>query len=88
MQGSVARGLAYAQETCAPCHAVGGSQRLSPNPKAHSFDAIANTPGMTATALNAWLHTSHPTMPNFILDPNRIDDLSAYIATLKRRSSD
>jgi len=36
-------------------------------------------------ALNVWLHTSHPTMPNFIIDPDRIDDLIAYIATLKKK---
>jgi hypothetical protein len=63
---------------------VGGSQRLSPNPRARSFDAIANTPGMTAAALNVWLHTSHPTMPNYIIDPRHIGDLTAYVASLKR----
>jgi hypothetical protein len=40
-------------------------------------------PGMTSIALNVWLHTSHPTMPNLLVEPDRIDDLSAYLETLK-----
>lgn len=82
-RGSPAAGLEYARKTCARCHAVGSGQRLSPDPRARSFAAIASTPGMTATALNVWLHTSHPRMPNLIIDPKNIDDLSAYISTLK-----
>ena len=81
-QTSAARGKAYAESMCAACHAVGATIR-SPLPEAPPFSTIANTPGMTAIALNAWLHTSHPTMPNFVIDPARIDDLAAYIVTLK-----
>lgn len=77
------RGLAYAQVNCANCHAIAAGQR-SPSPRARTFEAIANTPGMTRTALSAWLHTSHPSMPNLIISPNEIDDLSDYIATLKK----
>lgn len=77
------RGLAYAQVNCAGCHAIAAGQRSSA-PRARSFEAIANTPGMTRIALSAWLHTSHPSMPNLIIDPKEIDDLSAYIATLKK----
>jgi hypothetical protein len=38
---------------------------------------------MTRIALNVWLHTSHPSMPQLIIDPERIDDLAAYLATLR-----
>jgi hypothetical protein len=57
---------------------------LSPNPKAPSFEAIANTPGMTLMALNVALHTSHRTMPDLIVDPAHIEELSAYLYTLKK----
>jgi mono/diheme cytochrome c family protein len=78
------RGFAYAQQVCSGCHAIEAGDMISPNPSARSFDAIANTPGMTSIALNAWLRTPHPSMPNFIIEQDRIDDLAAYIETLKR----
>ncbi|MEQ1607481.1 MAG: hypothetical protein ABL956_00675 [Hyphomonadaceae bacterium] len=59
-------------------------QSQSPNPKAPTFETIANTPGMTLMALNAALHTSHKTMPNLIIEPSRIEELSTYLHTLKR----
>jgi mono/diheme cytochrome c family protein len=80
---SAARGLAYAKEACVSCHAVTAGEGHSPELGAPTFEAIANTPGMTGIALNAWLHSSHPTMPNLIVDPDRIDDLAAYLRTLK-----
>jgi mono/diheme cytochrome c family protein len=83
--GDAAAGLAYAQQSCASCHAVGRGEMVSPDARARPFDAIANTPGLTRTALNAWLHSSHSNMPDLIVDPDSIDDLSAYLATLKRR---
>lgn len=82
--GNPTLGLSYAQQNCASCHAVAAGQTLSPNPSAPAFDAIANTPGMTRIALNAWLHSPHPSMPHLIVDPDHIDDLSAYLTTLKR----
>ncbi|HVY83949.1 MAG TPA: hypothetical protein VG943_02370 [Caulobacterales bacterium] len=78
------RGHAYAAQVCAQCHAVEPGARVSPNSHAPPFQELANTPGMTATALNAWLHTSHPTMPNFVVEPDHVDDVAAYLASLKR----
>jgi mono/diheme cytochrome c family protein len=82
--GNPARGLVYARQACADCHAVGPDQRQSPDPKAPSFLAIANIPGMTRTAFNVWLFSSHPSMPQLIVEPDRIDDLAAYLATLTK----
>jgi hypothetical protein len=48
-----------------------------------SFQDIANTKGMTATALRVFLTTSHPKMPNLILTPEQIADVSAYILSLR-----
>ncbi len=79
------RGLAYAQEHCASCHlVVAGSLLASPDSRAPTFESIANMPGMTPTALNVWLHSAHPSMPNLITGPNELDELTAYIATLRR----
>jgi mono/diheme cytochrome c family protein len=83
---SPSRGLDYARQVCADCHAVEQGQDQSPNPNAPPFELIANTPGMTATALNAWLHTPHPSMPNLVVDPSSRDDINAYLQSLKRGS--
>jgi mono/diheme cytochrome c family protein len=81
--GDPARGLAYAQENCARCHGVAANQ-ASPMFDAPTFEEAANTPGMTSIAITAWLNTPHESMPNFIVDPEHIDDLSAYIMSLER----
>ncbi len=80
---SPARGLAYAQSACAACHAVETGQTSSPNPQAPPFEVIANLPGMTPTALNAWLHSPHPSMPNVIVAPDDRGDVAAYLNSLK-----
>lgn len=81
---SPSRGLAYAQSACASCHAVEAGQTTSPNPEAPPFEVIANLPGMTPTALNAWLHSPHPSMPNLIVAPNDRGDVAAYFESLRR----
>ena len=81
--GDADRGLAYAQETCAECHAVTPSQTASPRPGVATFKAIADTPGMTSTAIRVWLQTPHPTMPNLIINAGDRDDVIAYITSLK-----
>ena len=81
---SAAMGLRYAQQVCAGCHGVTPGQSQSPNPNAPSFEVIANLPGMTGTALNAWLHSPHPTMPNLIVSPADRDNIAAYLQTLRR----
>jgi cytochrome c len=50
-----------------------------------AFRDITNTRGMTATALRVFLTTSHPKMPNLILTPEEISDVSAYIFSLRHR---
>lgn len=83
--GNAVLGRAYAERTCAACHAVDLGGMRSPDPRARPFDAIANTPGMTRTALNAWLNSSHTNMPDLIVEPENVDNLYAYLFTLKRR---
>lgn len=57
---------------------------MSPYPAAPTFEAIANTPGMTRIALGAWMQSSHPSMPQLIVESDTLDDVHAYMATLKR----
>ncbi|MEZ6023007.1 MAG: hypothetical protein R3C16_06255 [Hyphomonadaceae bacterium] len=59
------------------------NENVSPVYGAPAFEDVANTPGMTPLALHVWLNSPHPNMPNRIIPPERIDDIAAYIATLK-----
>ena len=81
---SATRGLAYAQQVCAACHAVEAAQDVSPNRAAPTFMAIANLPGMTPAALNVWLHSAHASMPNLVVEPKDRADIAAYLDTLRR----
>ncbi len=81
--GDPQQGLAYAKKNCAECHAVQIGKEVSPDPKAPSFEAVANSPGMTSRALVVWLQTSHPTMPNLMIPPDERGNLVAYIMSLR-----
>ena len=86
--GDVAAGHAFAREACNACHRVDAEHRaprlivIGPG-----FRDIANTRGITATALRAFLATSHPKMPNLILTPQETADVIAYILSLRDRPS-
>ena len=78
------QGRKLALEVCAACHAVLADQSQSPVADAPSFEAVAATPGMTAAALNVWLTAQdHPTMPNIIPSQTAVQDVSAYILSLR-----
>jgi mono/diheme cytochrome c family protein len=82
--GDLAAGRAFAREACITCHVVEPTN-VSPRVVAigPNFQDVANTKGMTATALRVFLTTSHPKMPNLILTPEQITDVSAYILSLR-----
>jgi hypothetical protein len=82
--GNPARGRAVAVDLCAGCHAV-FPREASPNPDAPAFDRVADTPGMSALALGAFLRSSHRTMPNLIVPTEHASDLIAYILSLASR---
>ncbi len=79
------RGLEFAQTHCAECHGVAANSS-SPNPESPPFDDIANQPGLDASTFAAFLSDSHnfPAAMNFTVNPARIDDLAAYLLTLRK----
>lgn len=81
--GTAQRGQAFAQAHCSSCHAIGNG--ISPNPTSPPFARVINTPGLTPDTLNSWLKNSHnfPQMMNFAIDDAHIDDLAAYMLTLR-----
>ena len=84
--GNPEAGHLYAREVCSPCHAVTAEQASQRTiAVAPDFQTIANTPGMTATALRAFLQTPHPKMPNLILTPDQSADVIAFLLRLRDR---
>jgi mono/diheme cytochrome c family protein len=87
-EGGVAAGHAFAREACNACHVVDAEQRarrlIAIGP---AFRDIANTRGITPTALQVFLTTSHPKMPNLILTPEEMADVIAYILSLRSGQS-
>ena len=84
--GSVQEGRQLAREVCAECHAIDNAADGSTNPNAPSFKVIANTPGMTSAALTVALQTTHVTMPNFVVKGDALQNIIAYILSLKERN--
>jgi mono/diheme cytochrome c family protein len=80
-QGDVAEGRRIAQRWCASCHVVGPDTRGGD--AAPPFLALANDPRKTEDYLRNWIRNPHPPMPNFNLARRDIDDLVAYIRTLR-----
>ena len=91
--GNPGAGLVLAEEVCAQCHAVlpGQGFFLKPDPLPFEdsvplpFEDIANTPGITEMALFAWMTSTHPTMPDIMLEAEELRDVVAYILNLKNR---
>jgi cytochrome c len=73
-------GRVRAERWCSSCHAVGtrGSDMVPP------LDSIANLPGRNDTWFRAFLRNPHPPMPPLELSTADIDDLVAYLMTLRR----
>lgn len=78
------RGEAFAQATCAGCHAV-GRYGSSSNPNAPPFPAIANQEGLTAQTLSYWLRGAHnyPSEMDFHLGEGDVETLVSYMLTLR-----
>jgi mono/diheme cytochrome c family protein len=84
--GSVQEGRQLAREVCAECHAIVNAADGSTNPNAPTFKVIANTPGMTSAALTVALQTTHVTMPNFVVKGDALQNIIAYILSLKEKN--
>lgn len=86
--GDADKGFTYALRMCGDCHAVRPTQQTSPVEKATPFRIVANTRGMTGTAVAVWLRTPHPTMPNLIVPPDDMENIIAYILSLREKKQD
>ncbi|MET0876513.1 MAG: cytochrome c [Tardiphaga sp.] len=78
------RGMAFALNNCARCHSI---DRVTASPLniAPPFRTLHKRYRieMLAEALAEGITTGHPTMPEYQLDPDQINDLLAYLKTLE-----
>ena len=81
--GNAVNGRALAQQVCATCHAIQKGQVDSPRADAPTFSVIAQVPGLTALALTVSLQGSHRQMPDLVLSQQEINDVSAFILSLR-----
>ena len=81
--GSPMRGQRVAEMICSECHAIEKGATRSANTHAPTFQSLAKTPGMNAMAFRVWLRSSHKEMPNIMLKNEEVDDVIAYVQTLK-----
>lgn len=82
--GDAERGKIIAERWCNSCHVVSDTQRKGSD-ATPSFATIADRPTFDADKLAFFLLDPHPIMPNFALSRAEAANLSAYIATFKRR---
>ena len=80
--GDKDKGHAYAQKFCTDCHAVEKDENLLLG-DIPTFQEVADSDGMSPRALGVWLRTSHPNMPDFIIAPDDMDNVIAYIMSLR-----
>jgi mono/diheme cytochrome c family protein len=80
--GAAAHGKAMAETWCSACHLV-SSEQTHTNADVPTFSSIAQRLPTDADVLAAFIANPHPPMPNMGLSRQDIQDLLAYIATLK-----
>lgn len=81
--GDPSAGRQLAQTWCATCHVVDKTKTTGSATGAPTFIAVARMKTSTDLGLHAFLQTSHPPMPDFQMSRMQIDDVVAYILTLK-----
>ena len=81
--GNANQGEELARAVCVDCHAIDPGFRGTDITGAPSFQDVADMPSATPLSLRVFLRSPHLTMPNFALSDDQIDDLIAYIRSLR-----
>ena len=82
--GDPASGLRLSATWCANCHRVAPGGPGPSTDAAPTFRAIAQMPSTTSMSLRVFLQTPHPNMPDYRLTREELDDVVAYLLTLRR----
>jgi mono/diheme cytochrome c family protein len=81
--GDSGSGLVLAKTWCTSCHIV--APNAAGGDTAPPFATIANRPNRSPGATRAWLTETHPPMPNLNLSNQQMDDIAAYLESLRKR---
>ena len=84
--GNAGSGHELAKSWCAGCHFV-EPQEMRTKDAVPSFAAVAAMKSTTELSLQAFLQTSHHNMPDWRLSRQQLDDVIAYILSLRPKSS-
>jgi|SRR5688572_30167225 mono/diheme cytochrome c family protein len=84
--GPATSGKIILAANCARCHAIERND-TSPHPEALPFREVVlrYPPEQLAEALAEGIVSGHPDMPVFTFEPDEIEAIVAYLATLKAR---
>jgi mono/diheme cytochrome c family protein len=82
--GDIDAGLQFAAQHCAGCHDIKTRNPMTTGSGVPTFATVANNSGITRTSLVVWMQTSHPDMPDLILEPQDLDNVIAYILSLRK----
>ena len=83
--GDAATGHKLAETWCSSCHLVGAPHDAVVSNGAPTFTAVAADKSVTVLSLRAFLQTPHARMPDLHLTREEVDDLAAYILSLRAR---
>lgn len=84
LAGDAVLGRGVVQKLCVNCHVVEpGGAANEVNPSIPTFMAIANKPDQTESLIRGFLIDPHPPMPNIQLTAHELDNIAAYIMSLK-----
>lgn len=79
--GDAIEGQALVRQWCETCHLSGSA--TSASDAGPPFAQMATDPAYSDDRLRGWLHDPHPPLPKFELDRRRIENILAYIRSLK-----
>ena len=80
----VTPGRELASRLCADCHEFGDGRKPARR-YAPSFSAIMRDPAVTELSLRVFHRSAKEEMPNFLLTSEQIDDLVAFMLSLRGR---
>lgn len=84
VSAAVAKGRALLEANCAKCHAI-GMDGESKHKEAPPFRVVVTRypPDNLAEALAEGLISGHPDMPEFVFEPDEVEAIATYLASLK-----
>jgi mono/diheme cytochrome c family protein len=89
IDGNDELGLAFVEANCSRCHAVGpaGDSPVAAAPPFRDLGRFYPVEAL-AEALAEGIVTGHPEMPEFVLEPDQIADVIAYLRSIQVPAAD